>query len=1263
MSGSVAHRRVPQVTAVTLAAVLLAGLLPLSPVLADAPVLDSPMLADSPAAARVAAAPDGPQPSIAYLEAMAHEKDAIAFQPGGLVGVGFTPRSADRWPVDGRLPSALPAGRATGREMAASPNGSRWTDLATRGHHGATGPIASADPAATAEPAASDAPVDAPAAGPAAPAAGASFVDRAQPAFDLAAASGLRRQVFGFLPYWELSGASTKLNYDVLSTIAYFSVGATGKGDLKKKDPDGTSTTGWGGWTSSNMTQVINAAHGRGTRVVLTLSVFAWTSSQATVQKAILGSVAARLNLARQAAAAVRDRGADGVNLDFEPLATGYADQFTAFLKTLRSELNKVKKGYQLTYDTTGYIGNYPLEASVGAGAADAIFVMGYDYRTGSSGSAGSTDPLSGPKYDLTDTVRAYTARVSPSRVILGLPWYGRAWSTETDAVHGSTQAGAKFGYSTAVNYESLTGLVAQHGRRWDAAEQSPYVVYRRQNCTSTYGCVTTWRQVYYDDYASLRARLGMVNDYGLRGAGIWALGYDGGHPELYRAFADSFLVDKSAPQAGVKMLASAQADEGFVVTWAARDTSRVTSYDVQVSANGGSWTTWLAGTTATSDVWLGHDGVGYAFRVRARDSKGNVGAFNAVSVFDATPSLAPGGFGRVLTDGLSYRTGPGTGAAKLGTLAAGTIVAVTRGPVSADGYTWYEVTQPIREWNPVTFVERGVWVAARSSTATHIAAYRAPNSTHVDAGLAGLDFGTGPSAVGGSKAAAAIRLFSPNGDGSEDTIRLRWTSTVALDSLAVRVLRTNGTLVGSVAVNALAAGTHTWDWNGRVGSTRVADGRYMLQLVGSGGGRTYTAPSTRPVTASQVAAYVVTVDTVAPRVTAASASSTLISPNGDGTRDSTKLSLTATGAVRWTARVTGASGAAVRTASGGGGSATFVWTGLDNAAKRVPDGRYRVTLAAWDEAGNPGAQAWTVTVDTAGPAFAPRTSARIFSPNGDGAADTTVLAWTANEKATGTARIWKGATLVRSWTLASATAWAATWNGKNAAGTPVKDGTYMFKVSGKDAAGNGRSVSVPVVVDRTAGNLRWAGTFFPQDGDALRPTSALTWRLTRSATTTLRIYDAKGVLVRTVWARRSQAAGARGWTWDGRKADGSFVAQGSYTARLTVTSSLGTQDLVRPVCVAGFAVTPSSARVSAGQTLTVSIVSVEPLSTRPVVTFTQPGRAGVSITATRRADGSYRAAFKVASGSAGTASIKVSAKDTGGHVNTTTVPVAIGAR
>ena len=36
----------------------------------------------------------------------------------------------------------------------------------------------------------------------------------------------LKREVFGFLPYWELSDSSTRLDWEKLSTVAYFGVGA-----------------------------------------------------------------------------------------------------------------------------------------------------------------------------------------------------------------------------------------------------------------------------------------------------------------------------------------------------------------------------------------------------------------------------------------------------------------------------------------------------------------------------------------------------------------------------------------------------------------------------------------------------------------------------------------------------------------------------------------------------------------------------------------------------------------------------------------------------------------------------------------------------------------------------------------------------------------------------------------------------------------------------------------------------------------------------
>ena len=118
---------------------------------------------------------------------------------------------------------------------------------------------------------------------------------------------------------------------------------------------------------------------------MLTIQSFAWTSAGVTRQRSLLGSSANRANLARQIAAAVRDRGADGVNLDFEPIISTYSDEFTALVRSVRAELNKIARGYQLTFDATGWIGNYPIGDATASGGADAVVIMGYDYRTGSS--------------------------------------------------------------------------------------------------------------------------------------------------------------------------------------------------------------------------------------------------------------------------------------------------------------------------------------------------------------------------------------------------------------------------------------------------------------------------------------------------------------------------------------------------------------------------------------------------------------------------------------------------------------------------------------------------------------------------------------------------------------------------------------------------------------------------------------------------------------------------------------------------------------
>ncbi len=477
------------------------------------------------ASASADAASGAIRPTMHYEDAVAHANDRFDFASGERVTIGFVPRFEDDWAVDGASPRRLPAGRLSGADMRSAPLRAQ----------GAGGPPPS-HPERRPGGLATDSPIRA-----------AHDAVLARPAA-LVDPGGLRREVFGFLPYWELADASTTLDWEKLSTIAYFGVGAAADGSLQLTNDDGSTTVGWSGWTSAQMTDIISTAHANGTRVVLTIQSFAWNSAGVARQKALLGSEAARANLAWQIAAAVRDRGADGVNLDFEPIVAGFADQFTALVQAVRAQLDTIAPGYQLTFDTTGYIGNYPIEAATAPGGADAIVIMGYDYKGASSGTAGSIAPIGGPVYDIADTLAAYTSRVPASKLILGVPYYGRAWSIAAPELNAPTMSAAKYGASVSVLYEMALEFATAHGRRYDPVEGVAWTAYQRENCTNTYGCVTAWRGLYYDDAETLAAKYDLVNAYDVRGVGIWALGYDGSRPELYAVIKDKFITDTVPP-------------------------------------------------------------------------------------------------------------------------------------------------------------------------------------------------------------------------------------------------------------------------------------------------------------------------------------------------------------------------------------------------------------------------------------------------------------------------------------------------------------------------------------------------------------------------------------------------------------------------------------------------------------------------------------------------------------------------------------------
>jgi len=347
--------------------------------------------------------------------------------------------------------------------------------------------------------------------------------------------NGLQKEVLGFLPYWMLSdSALSHMNYSLVSTIAYFSVGANAEGYLIKGGPT-TPSTGWAGWNSSHLTNVINDAHASGGRVVLTVTMMGWNTSGAAAQATLLGSSSARARLVSQIVDAVGSRNADGVNLDFEPVPSSLRSQFTSFVRQLKAGLTAAGVGDYLTVcvmaGAATWATGYDVAGLSAAGAADHLFVMGYDYHWSGSSRAGGVAPIESPyTVDVNGTMLDFLEETSGSKLIWGVPYYGRYWPTSSDQLNATTLGGG----SGALYYTGHRTQAIQHGRLWDPVGKVPW--YRYWNSSTG-----NWVQAYYDDPQSLAAKYDLINARGLAGTGMWTLLMDQGRSELWDLLAVSF--------------------------------------------------------------------------------------------------------------------------------------------------------------------------------------------------------------------------------------------------------------------------------------------------------------------------------------------------------------------------------------------------------------------------------------------------------------------------------------------------------------------------------------------------------------------------------------------------------------------------------------------------------------------------------------------------------------------------------------------------
>jgi spore germination protein YaaH len=470
-----------------------------------------------------------------------------------------------------------------------------------------------------------------------------------------AGAAGLTREVFGFALASSLADPTygyPSWNFTALSTVAFFGLHINWDGTI-------VNDSGLTVWNSSALTGLLSVAHAHNTKVLVTIILQDFAAGTPNMCAGLIN----RAVTVAQTAAQVAAKHVDGVNIDYEGLngtcQNGLTSQamLTDFARQLRAALPyaylSIDTYASSAVDTLGFFDVPGLAPYV-----DSFFVMAYDleysnWRRAPAGCTsfclGPTAPLTGYYYNDTNTAAQYLAVVAASKVILGVPYYGRK------ACVGGVAANA---YPTGT-VAADTYTTASSESTDPAVSPGSYTSHRDANDPSGLERWDTWfntslgctRELYWDDVTSLGQKYDLVNKDGLRGVGIWNLNYGGGAPELWAALLTHF---DGCASVSVSVNPASKAPVGTKITMtaaAAGCASPNPVYEFWALGPGSStWQVMQAYSTSPTVTWSsgGLPAGTYQFAVWARDA-GSAGAFgdslgrwDAYAMFSYTLAPAP---------------------------------------------------------------------------------------------------------------------------------------------------------------------------------------------------------------------------------------------------------------------------------------------------------------------------------------------------------------------------------------------------------------------------------------------------------------------------------------------------------------------------------------------------------------------------------------------------------------------------------------------
>lgn len=244
----------------------------------------------------------------------------------------------------------------------------------------------------------------------------------------------------------------------------------------------------------------INWAHGNGYEVWAMFS----NDSLQQLTSDIINDYEARKNLILDIVELAKQYGLDGINIDFENMYREDEDMFSRFIIELEPRLKAI--GKTLSVDVTAPDGadswSMCYDRNVIGDVADYIIFMGYDQYGEASTEPGTTSGYEWVKVNLDKFVE--TEEIEPEKIILGLPFYTRVWTTQNGKLVRTDVVAMK-------NVD--TNIPAGVEKVWDEVTRQNYIKYDSNGYT---------REMWIEDIESYKEKLLLINEYGLGGVANW---------------------------------------------------------------------------------------------------------------------------------------------------------------------------------------------------------------------------------------------------------------------------------------------------------------------------------------------------------------------------------------------------------------------------------------------------------------------------------------------------------------------------------------------------------------------------------------------------------------------------------------------------------------------------------------------------------------------------------------------------------------------